>query len=79
MTGTPFQRVKSDGVNCLDAGLRDMSYTGKPGRESWGQKANADLIITRGKGFTKEKNKKKKGSYSGGLIDQGSYSYKFPE
>lgn len=32
------------------------------GRE-WGQKAHEDLIVTRGKGFTKEKNKKKKGTY----------------
>lgn len=29
-------------------------------------------MVTQGKGFTKEKNKKKRGSYRGGLIDQGS-------
>lgn len=57
----------------------DMSYDGKPGAGDWGAKASADLIVTKGKGFTKEKNKKKKGSYSGGMIDQGSHSYKFPE
>lgn len=28
--------------------------------------------MTRGKAFTKEKNKKKRGSYRGGVIDQGS-------
>ncbi len=35
----------------------------------WGQKAHEDLIVTKGKGFTKEKNKKKRGSYRGGRID----------
>ena len=31
----------------------------------------------KGKNFTKEKNKKKRGSYRGGTIDQGSHSIKF--
>lgn len=35
----------------------------------WGAKAHEDLIVTKGKGFTKEKNKKKRGSYRGGAID----------
>lgn len=35
----------------------------------WGRKAHEDLIVTKGKGFTKEKNKKKRGSYRGGFID----------
>ena len=39
------------------------------GREEYGSKAHRDLIVTRGKGFTKEKNKKKRGSYRGGAID----------
>src|SRR5688572_12364041 len=34
----------------------------------YGKKAHDDLIITRGAGFRKEKNKKKKGSYRGGEI-----------
>ena len=43
-------------------------------------KAHQDLIKTRGKDFTKEKNKKKKGSYKGGAIDMhGSYSVKFAD
>lgn len=42
------------------------------GSGDYGARADQDLIITRGKGFTKEKNKKKRGSYRGGLIDQGS-------
>ena len=34
----------------------------------YGQRAHQDLIVTRGQGFRKEKNKKKKGSYRGGEI-----------
>jgi len=34
----------------------------------YGQKAHEDLIVTRGAGFRKEKNKKKRGSYRGGEI-----------
>ena len=34
----------------------------------YGEKASADLIVTRGDGFRKEKNKKKRGSYRGGEI-----------
>jgi hypothetical protein len=34
----------------------------------YGAKASADLIVTRGDGFRKEKNKKKRGSYRGGEI-----------
>jgi hypothetical protein len=35
----------------------------------YAQRAHEDLIVTKGKGFTKEKNKKKRGSYRGGMID----------
>jgi hypothetical protein len=34
----------------------------------YGAKAHKDLIVTRGAGFRKEKNKKKRGSYRGGEI-----------
>jgi len=34
----------------------------------YGVKASADLIVTKGAGFRKEKNKKKRGSYRGGEI-----------
>ena len=44
---------------------------------SWGEKANKDLIVTRGKGFKHEKTKKKRGSYQGGQIDTGVHSIKF--
>jgi hypothetical protein len=42
-------------------------------------KAHEDLIVTKGKGFTKEKNKKKRGSYRGGQIDFQSHSIKFDD
>lgn len=38
------------------------------GTNDYGAKASADLIVTRGAGFRKEKNKKKRGSYRGGDI-----------
>jgi len=38
---------------------------------AYAEKAYRDLVVTRGKGFTKEKNKKKRGSYRGGPIDIG--------
>jgi len=38
------------------------------GTSDYGAKASADLIVTRGAGFRKEKNKKKRGSYRGGDI-----------
>ena len=45
-----------------------------------GAKAQSILGQTRGKGFTKEKNKgKKKAFYRGGTIDFGSNSIKFAE
>lgn len=34
----------------------------------YGERASKDLIVTRGAGFRKEKNKKKRGSYRGGDI-----------
>lgn len=77
--GERFQRVKSDQATYLDDRLRDMSYAAKvrdvlmqSGAGDYGARANADLIVTQGKAFTKEKNKKKRGSYRGGIIDQGS-------
>jgi hypothetical protein len=46
----------------------------------YAERAYADLSVTRGKGFTKEKNKKKRGSYRGGPIDTtGGKSFKFDD
>jgi len=55
----PFSRIKEDLV--VDPRLACNAFAS----HEWGQKAHEDLIITRRKGFTKEKNKnkKKKGSY----------------
>lgn len=44
----------------------------------YADRAYKDLSVTRGKGFTKEKNKKKRGSYRGGAIDtSGGKAFKF--
>lgn len=42
-------------------------------KNDYGAKAHQDLIVTRGAGFRKEKNKKKRGSYRGGEITVSSY------
>lgn len=68
-----FRRVQE--TDFADARLSDNSFTGQPG--SYGARASQDLLPTKGKGFTKEKNKKKRGSYRGGAIDFGSNSFKF--
>lgn len=47
---------------------------------NYADRAYKDLSVTRGKGFTKEKNKKKRGSYRGGMIDiNGGKSFKFDD
>ncbi|KAJ1731765.1 jun-like transcription factor [Coemansia biformis] len=75
---TPFCRIRPEEVVYADARLKDNRYTSKGGVESdFGYKAHQDLIVTRGKAFTKEKNKKKRGSYSGGRISMASCSIKF--
>jgi len=59
----PFSRVRKDVF--VDPRLSSNAFSG----HDWGRQAHEDLIVTKGKGFTKEKNKKKKGSYRGGFID----------
>lgn len=44
----------------------------------YGARAHADLIVTRGAGFRKEKNKKKRGSYRGGEITVSFFAFQFP-
>ncbi|KAJ3289298.1 hypothetical protein HK104_007550 [Borealophlyctis nickersoniae] len=71
-----FQRIKREEVD--ESLIVDNGYMAKGGAESgYGFKAHQDLIVTRGKGFRTEKNKKKKGSYRGGQIDTLSHSIKF--
>lgn len=69
-----FQRVKPDYyVDPKFASNEYVSY-------DYADRAHADLIVTKGKGFTKEKNKKKRGSYRGGMIDtSGGKGIKFDD
>jgi hypothetical protein len=68
-TNTPFSRIKVDEVKFTDERLRDNTFKSrKAAVNDYGAKASADLIVTRGASFRKEKNKKKRGSYRGGDI-----------
>ena len=68
-TNTPFSRIKVDEIKFADERLRDNTFgSRKAATNDYGSKANADLVVTRGVGFRKEKNKKKRGSYRGGDI-----------
>ena len=70
---TPFQRVPKD--TPVDP---RMSNAYKP--YDYADRAHQDLSVTKGKGFTKEKNKKKRGSYRGGAIDvSGGKGIKFED
>lgn len=59
----PFQRVPKD--TKIDSKFSSNKYI----NYDYAERAHQDLSVTRGKGFTKEKNKKKRGSYRGGTID----------
>ncbi|KAI3644128.1 hypothetical protein MP228_010292 [Amoeboaphelidium protococcarum] len=74
-----FQRVDPKDVHFVDDRLKDNTFLAKGGatQNSYGYKANEDLSKVRGKGFTKSKNKMKKGSYRGGAIDTKTHSIKF--
>ncbi|KAI0283065.1 SRP40, C-terminal domain-containing protein [Russula aff. rugulosa BPL654] len=77
----PFQRVKVEAVKIDDEKLKDNSFESRvcPLSHDYGARANRDLIVTRGDGFRKEKNKKKRGSYRGGDITLRSHSFKFED
>ncbi|KAF8809114.1 hypothetical protein BYT27DRAFT_7136775 [Phlegmacium glaucopus] len=69
-----FKRVDPTKVEAI----MDNRYVAKATpTNDYGQRAHEDLIVTRGQGFRKEKNKKKKGSYRGGEITMESHSFKF--
>jgi len=69
----PFSRIDRDMVvNEKFASNRYVPY-------DYAEQAHRDLIVTKGKGFTKEKNKKKRGSYRGGLIDTTPRGIKFDD
>ena len=63
-----FQRVDPGTVEFLDERLRTNDYL-KSNSSSYGERAYKDLSSSRGSDFKKEKNKKKKSTYSGGQID----------
>lgn len=70
----PFSRIKKDVK--IDERLSSNAYV----EHGYGQKAYEDLVVTKGKGFTKEKNKKKRGAYKGGPLDVNvSRSIKFDD
>ena len=70
----PFQRISKDTV--VDPKLASNAYV----PYDYADRAHKDLSVTRGKGFTKEKNKKKRGSYRGGQIDvEGKKAIKFDD
>ncbi|KAI0808538.1 SRP40, C-terminal domain-containing protein [Xylaria sp. FL0064] len=70
----PFSRISKDVV--VDPRLSSNAYVS----HGYGEQAHRDLIVTRGKGFTKEKNKKKRGAYKGGPLDvHTSRSFKFDD
>ncbi|KAH9066479.1 SRP40, C-terminal domain-containing protein [Lactarius vividus] len=79
----PFQRVKAEAVKFHDERLKDNTFESRVRPISYlydyGTQASRDLIVTRGDGFRKEKNKKKRGSYRGGQITLQSHSFKFED
>lgn len=69
-----FQRIKTDQL--VDPRFASNDYVSY----DYADRAHQDLIVTKGKGFTKEKNKKKRGSYRGGMIDvSGGKGIKFDD
>ncbi|KAL1672177.1 SRP40, C-terminal domain-containing protein, partial [Schizophyllum commune] len=74
-TNTPFQRIDPTKFSGLVADNRFESRGAS--MSDYGARAHQDLIVTRGAGFRKEKNKKKRGSYRGGEITMESHSIKF--
>lgn len=75
--GARFQRIDKSKID--QSLVLNNEYTSTFAEDSYGFKAHQDLIVTRGKGFTKEKNKKKKGIYRGGVIGFASNSFKYDD
>eukprot|EP01086_Lenisia_limosa_P001420 TRINITY_DN1270_c0_g1_i1.p1 TRINITY_DN1270_c0_g1~~TRINITY_DN1270_c0_g1_i1.p1 ORF type:complete len:204 (+),score=106.65 TRINITY_DN1270_c0_g1_i1:87-698(+) len=65
---TPFRRVKSEEIKILDERLKDVSYEAL-GDGGFGKRCNDKLKDVRGKRFRHEKNKLKKKSYFGGILN----------
>jgi hypothetical protein len=75
-TGPPTRRGKPTTTHPASINSKTISNAYVP--YDYAERAHRDLSVTRGKGFTKEKNKKKRGSYRGGQIDlSGGKGHKF--
>lgn len=72
-----FSRIDRLKISFENHALQDNTYKGAAG--TWGEMANDKLMKVRGKDFTKNKNKMKKGAYRGGSITMASGSYKFTD
>nr|POE54128.1 isoform beta of nucleolar and coiled-body phosphoprotein 1 [Quercus suber] len=72
-SNVPFSRIPAD--TQVDPRFSNNEYVSY----DYADRAHQDLIVTRGKGFTKEKNKKKRGSYRGGAIDFTNRGIKFED
>ncbi|KAK8184724.1 SRP40, C-terminal domain-containing protein, partial [Phyllosticta paracitricarpa] len=64
----PFSRIPKD--QYVDPKFASNKYV----PYDYANAAHERLIVTRGKGFTKEKNKGKRGSYRGGQIDTNAFN-----
>ena len=78
-SSSPFRRVKSEDIHVDKNYLGLSKFESKNGFDEWGEQANRDMIVTQGKSFQKEKNKKKRGAYRGGFINTGVNSIKFED
>ena len=68
-----FSRINPN--TAVHPGVASNEYNA--GEHNYGAQAHKDLSVTRGDGFRKEKQKKKRGSYRGGVIDFETRSFKF--
>ncbi|PXF41939.1 Nucleolar and coiled-body phosphoprotein 1 [Gracilariopsis chorda] len=73
----PFKRVKVEDVVFKDDRLKDNTFFSK--RDTFGSRAHRDLVVTKGKGFRKEKTKKKRLNHHGGRLSLEVNSFKFPD
>ena len=80
-TKKKHEGAKQTPLATLSADATEDSYiSNKYQNYDYAERAYKDLSVTRGKDFTKEKNKKKRGSYRGGAIDTaGGKSFKFED
>lgn len=69
----PFSRIPTD--TRVDPKFASNAYV----PYDYANRAYQDLSVTKGKGFTKEKNKKKRGAYRGGAIDLAPKAIKFED